>query len=268
MNRLLSILNYSLFACLSLLIWSAVNCQAIAQEVISPQQERLALLLSSGNDEQKLEALIEMGTLISGPTSRATPKTISILGSLLQSDASPVIRALAARAMELNRDEKCLPFLLSALKNDREPAVLKAIIYALAYQRSPEVIETLVRLLNDKKQEIRAASAFALAEIGAPASTKAFIDLLRKRGNDEDAFARKQAVRGLGNIGDPVAIDALLTVLNRDKSSEVRRQAVFSLGRIAKAQDTKVIEALKLATLQSDPYLAALAASALEKFRL
>lgn len=266
-NKKLPILGFSLFAYLGLFVCSSTSGLAFAQEVSISRQERLAALLTSGNDEQKLDAVIDMGALLS-VNSHATPQTVSILGSLLQSDSSPIIRALAARSMELSRDERCAPVLLSVLKTEQEPEVRRAVIYALAYQHSPEVVETLLPLLKYKKQDIRAAAAFALAELGVSASMNAFIDLLRKRGSEEDAFARKQAVRGLGKIGDPVAIDVLLTVLNRDKSSEVRREAVLSLGRIAKAQDVKVIEALKLVTLQSDPYLAALATSALEKLRL
>ncbi|MGH9803166.1 MAG: HEAT repeat domain-containing protein, partial [Blastocatellia bacterium] len=254
-------------ACLSLLALIFGGSLALAQEVADSRQakeERLVAMLASGNEEQKLEAAIELGSLLSA-TTQATQQTVSSLGNVLGRDSSAVIRSLAARAMELSRDDRFVSVLLSSLNSEREVAVRKTIIYALARHNSTQVVAALLPGLKDRQQDIRAAAAYALAEIGDPASADSLIELLGKRGKDEDAFARSQAARGLGKMGNRAAIDDLLKALNRDKSSEVRRESVRSLGQIANVQDVKIVEALKLAKLESDPYLAALAASALER---
>jgi hypothetical protein len=54
-------------------------------------------------------------------------------------------------------------------------------------------------------------------------------------------------------------------MLLRDKSQEVRREAIRALGSLANKQDTNVIEALREATLQTDPYSAGVAREALDK---
>lgn len=237
-----------------------------SQVTTAVRQEQFAKLIASGNDEQRLEALIELGTFLSIPA-QATPQTVSLLNDLLRSDSSPLIRALAVRAMEFSRDERFTSTLLAALKTEREPAIRQAIVYALSKSPATEVVQTLLPMLKDKQPDIRAASAFSLAEIGDPISTSALIDFLKRREGNEDAFARTQAVRGLGKIGDRATIDPLLHALSHDKSPEVKREVVRSLGQIATPQDLKVIEALKLIQLQSDPYLASIATSILEKLQ-
>jgi HEAT repeat protein len=121
----------------------------------------------------------------------------------------------------------------------------------------------LIELLKDKKQELRAAAAYGLAESGDPLALKPLIDFLRKRDDEEDSFARSQAARGLGKIARREAIDPLLRALMRDKSGEVRREAAVALGNIATKQDLNVIDALREATLSSDPYLTIAADNAL-----
>lgn len=239
----------------------------LAQEIESSRQVRLLDVLESGTEEQRLDAAIQLGSLLSSGRA-ATSQTVAALESILRQDSSPLLRALTARAMELSRDSRFISALLAGLKTERELEVSKAIIQALAVHRSPEVVTDLLPLLNHKKQDIRAATSYALAEISDPATTEALIKVLKNRGKEEDAFMRAQAARGLGKIGNREAMEILLVALSKDKSSEVRREAVRSLGQIATSSDIKVVEALKLARQQPDPYLQALAASALEKIQL
>lgn len=73
------------------------------------------------------------------------------------------------------------------------------------------------------------AAAYALAEINDPTAEKALTEVLQKRGQDQDAFARAQAARGLGRFGSRKAIEVLLRALTRDKSQEVRRESARAL---------------------------------------
>jgi HEAT repeat protein len=154
---------------------------------------------------------------------------------------------------------------MASLNGEREVAVRKAIIYSLARYRSSQITSALISLLKDKAPEIRGAASFALAEIGDITSSDALLEILQKRQNDEDAFARSQAARALGKIGDRSAIEVLINSLMRDKYAEVRREAARALGFLAHKQDSKVIEAVREATLQADPYLANVAREVLDK---
>lgn len=261
-----SVRNFVGALCLSLFAIVVFAHTALPQDVADSRQARLVAQLTSGNEEHKLEAVIELGAMLSTKTS-ATSETVSSLGSLLQQGTSPVLRALAARAMELSRDSRFVSVLLAALKTEREIEVSRAILHALASHRSPEVVAALLPMLNHKKQDIRAATAYALAEMSDPTTTEALMSVLKKRGKGEDAFMRAQAARGLGKIGNREAIEVLLAALNHDESAEVRRESARSLGYMATSQDGKVIEALKLARHQPDPYLQVSATLALEKIQ-
>ncbi|HEV2666939.1 MAG TPA: HEAT repeat domain-containing protein, partial [Blastocatellia bacterium] len=177
--------------------------------------------------------------------------------------------ALAARALEVcagnlsARSDDAVAALLAALGKERELAARKAIIYALARYPQPQVTSALIPFLKNRRSELRAAAAYALAEAGDPASAPALAEVLRQGGKDEGAFARSQAARGLGRVGGHDSIDLLTNALSNDRSQEVRREAAHSLGLIATSQDLKAIEALRNATLSNDPYLVSAAENAI-----
>ena len=251
---------------LSLAALLSVISQASAQETGSRTdgaQEQLVSRLASGDEEQRMDAAVRLGALFASAPGSITLSTINALAVALQRDLSPIIRALAANALEKSADDRAVQPLLAALGKEKEVAVVKAIIYALARYPSAQITTALIPLLNDKKQELRAAAAYSLAESGDASTANALIEFLQKRRKDEDAFARSQAARGLGRIGGRAALDPLLDALTRDKSDNVRREAACALGRIASKQDAKVIKALRAATLADDPYLTAAADAAL-----
>ena len=225
--------------------------------------------LASGDEEQRIDSLVRICALLRDDPGSIEPSVIESLGAALQRDSSPVVRALAARALEVcagnlgSHVDEAVAALLAALGKEREMAVRKAIIYALARYTQPQVTPALIPLLEDKDSELRAAAAYALAENGATASAQALTKALQRRGKDEDAFARCHAARGLGRIGNRDSIDPLLEALKQDRSQEVRREAAQALGRIASRQDAKVIEALREAMRSNDPYLVSAADSAL-----
>ena len=235
-----------------------------------PQQEwqqSLMVRLASGDEEQRFDAAAQFVVLFNAFPNSATAQTLGALTRALQGDSSPLVRALSARALETCCGEQAVPPLFASLSREREIAVRKAILYALAAHPSSQTTSALIPFLRDKNQEIRAVVAYALAKIGDASSAGALSEILQRWRADEDAFARSQAARGLGAIGDRAAIDALLTSLVRDKSQEVRRESARSLGMTANKQDAKVIDALRNAMLQSDPHLAAIIRDALERIR-
>jgi len=230
-------------------------------------QDRLVSQLNLGDEEQRLDALVHIATYLCDSATFVSQQTIAALEKILRRDASSLNRALAAHAFELIAEEQSSPVLLASLASEREVSVRKAIIYALARQRSAQITSTLIPLLDDKNSEIRASAAFALAEIGDPSSADALIELLRKRGKEEDSFARSQAVRAIGEFGKVDSISILLNILVRDKSSEVRREAAKSLGSIDMTDDPRVEKALRSALTSEDPYLVAAAEASLAKIK-
>ncbi len=234
-----------------------------SQDETQQRQDHLLGHLNSSEEERRMDALVQLGALLSLAPGGIPDSTISALAKSLQADQSPVIRALAARTLELAGDQRAPTLLLAALGKEREVAVRKAIVYALARYPSSQVTASLITLLKDKKHEVRAAATYALAEVADPLAANALIEVLNKRGKNEDDFARSQAARGLGYLANREAIQPLLQSLTRDKSEDVRRESARALGKIATKQDLKVIEALREATLSDDPYLTIAADNAL-----
>jgi HEAT repeat protein len=226
--------------------------------------------LASGDEEQRIDSLVRICALLRDEPDAIETPVITSIGAALERDSSPVVRALAARALEIcarnlgaGQGDEASATLLSSLGKERELPVLKAIIYALARRPQPQVTSALTPFLKNKRSELRAAAAYALAEIGDPGSAQALAELLRRGSKDEDAFARSQAARGLGRVGGHDSIDLLTNALSNDRSQEVRREAALALGRIATLQDAKAMEALRNATLSNDPYLVSAAENAI-----
>ncbi|HEU0185374.1 MAG TPA: HEAT repeat domain-containing protein [Blastocatellia bacterium] len=247
--------------------------QEIDRRTERSRQELLSRL-ASGDEEQRIDSVVRIGAFLRDDPEAIETSVITSLGAALQRDSSPVVRALAAMALEgcagnqagnqgAGRSDEAVAALLAALGKERDLAAQKAIIYALARYPQPRVTSALIPFLKNRRSELRAAAAYALAEVGDPASAQALADVLRRGGKDEDAFARSQAARGLGRIGGHDSIDLLTDALSDDKSQEVRREAALSLGRIATSLDAKAIEALRKATLSNDPYLVSAAEGAI-----
>ena len=232
------------------------------------RQQNLIARLANGGEEERFDSIAQLVVLFGATPGSATEQTFNALNAGLRRDNSPLIRALSARALENCCGERAVQPLLASLTDEREIAVRKAILYALARHHSPQIAPALIPSLRDKKQETRAAAAYALAEIGDSSSAGPLLNVLQKRRGDEDAFARAQAARGLGKIGLRPAMNALLDSLSRDRSPEVQRESARALGLLATAQDTQVIMALREVILHSDPYLIDIAEDALKSIRL
>lgn len=230
-----------------------------------PTEQTLVASLATADEEQRLALLVELATLFKARLTTARPTTIAVLTKLLQTDAAPLIRTHAARALELAGDSTVIDALLAAFKTEREMTTRKTILYALTRYSAPQVTAALLPLLNHKEQEIRATAAYVLAEQADTAAAKPLLELLQKRRKDTDAFARSQAIRGLGRIGYQTATDVLIEVLQKDKAQLVRREAATALGWLTSHTAPHVLAALKLASQDDDPYLREAALAAIEK---
>lgn len=141
----------------------------------------------------------------------ADPRGIARMMPLLQ-DNVKAVRVEAADALA-RIGEAAVPCLLEALQS-REWLVKLHAIEALGKMQSPDTVEPLLFVLF----------------------------------NDPDVAVRTDAVRALGDIGDPRAVDFLLTALN---DLDVRPVAVESLGKIG---DRRAVPALvKIVNGSSQP---------------
>ncbi|MFN0084515.1 MAG: HEAT repeat domain-containing protein [Blastocatellia bacterium] len=240
-----------------------------------PPVKELLSRLASGEEEQRLDAAARLANFFESVAGRPVdPDLVPGLSRSLQSDPSPVVRALAARALGISGDSRVISLLTAALAKEREIAVRKSVLYALArYPYNPGAPASISALpilpfLQDKKAEVRSSAAFALAEILDPAAAPHLLSFLQKRRKEEDAFGRQHAARAVGLLAHKEALDALVAALNKDKSHAVRREAAAAIGLLASENDAPSIEALRDSINSEDPYLSLAAEKALAQIRL
>src|SRR6185312_12389435 len=243
--------------CTSVLAQSSRSLTPI-QAAIETQRERLA----SSDVEERRDALMRLGNLHSTDASRAAVPALS--------DASPIIRATAAKAV-LSLDPNESVSLLLPLLKDKDEFVRREAAYALGRTRIRSATAALSdSLLNDKEDGVRAAAAVALGHIADEAAVIALVGTLapelsapasKKRKREQNDFVLRAAASALGQIRSRAGTAALISALNNEKlHSDVRREAARSLGLIG---DPSAVAALKAATTAADPFLSEIAHNAL-----
>src|SRR5262249_32667707 len=158
------------------------------------ERQELLSRLASGDEEQRIDSAVRITALLRDKPDPIETSIITSLCAALQQDSSPLVRALAAMALEIcagnqtgnraenqrgSRSDEAVSALLAALGNERDLAARKAIIYALARYPQPQVTSALIPFLKNKRSELRAAAAYTLAESGDPASAQALAEVLK-----------------------------------------------------------------------------------------
>lgn len=95
--------------------------------------------------------------------------------------------------------------------------------------KPPVDLPSLVAYACDENFSVRARIYRSLGQ----QSLVAAVPVLRDALHDPDDFARAQAVRSLGWIGEPTSFERLLRLAGEDPSAEVRRTALLACQRIA-----------------------------------
>ena len=242
---------------------------AFAQETrnLTPSQieiEKQRVRLSSSDDEERRDAVMRLGSLRLAAASRAALPALS--------DASPIVRATAAKSILSIGAEESVSSLLPLL-NDKDEFVRREAAYALGLTRSRAATAALSdRLLNDKEDGVQAAAAVALGHIADEAAVVALVGTLapelsapanKKRKPEDNVFVLRAAASALGLIKSRAGTAALISVLSNEKlPSDVRRESARSLGLIG---DRTAEPALRAASTAADPYPAQIAAEALKK---
>ena len=227
---------------------------------IQKQRERLG----SGDEEERRDALMRLGSMQRAAASRAA---LAGLG-----DVSPIVRVTAAKAiLSLEAGESAAALL--PLLNDKDEFVRREVSYALGTTRSRTATSALSeRLLTDKEAGVRGAAAVALGHVADEAGVIALVGVLApqlstpaqgKRKREENEFVLRAAAVSLGQIKSRAGVPALLAVVSNEKSPvDVRREAIRALGLIG---DPSAIPAIKSASLSEDPYLSQLAHESLRR---
>ncbi|UVT19050.1 MAG: HEAT repeat domain-containing protein [Nitrospira sp.] len=195
-------------------------------------------------DRSVREAAIEALRVIGTPA-------VEVLGACLdETDLS--VQEAAAAILATIADERVAVPLVRALGSSDWIVRMHA-AKALGRVRHTGTVEPLIPLLQDKVKAVREETAAALAAIG-DAAIPSLINALQH----EAWLVRLHAVESLGKTRSREAVEPLLSVLFNDQDSAVREDAVRALGEIG---DPQAVE--YLFTAMREPGLRTLAVEAL-----
>jgi len=112
---------------------------------------------------------------------------------------------------------------------------------SMGLTKSNEVVNELLKALEDSDEYVRMYAAEALGKIGSETAIPGLLKALE----DSDEYVRRDAAEALGNIGSETAIPGLLKALEHS-NKDVRGNAVEALGKIgSETAMTELIKCLK-----------------------
>ncbi len=199
---------------------------------LSPAAER-AVEEAKGGDPGKIRALLayfatedneRLIRIVSALEGKAVVPMMAALD-----DPDPAIVELAAGLLGEIRAEEAVPRLTALLKSDRPRRYIAA--WALGEIRNPASIPVLVSALSDSSESVVKASTRALINIGRK-STAPIVDALPS----SSGRPRKAMLRALEDIEDTRAEDALLTVLDSEKTPVIQAAAARALSKCGTAK--------------------------------
>ncbi|HEX8499634.1 MAG TPA: HEAT repeat domain-containing protein [Pyrinomonadaceae bacterium] len=266
-----SAVPFFLTLALALAAVAAAAPRSRAQGELTPLQHEVrtqAARLSSGEAEERRDAVVRLGAMARPEASRAAAAALG--------DMAAIVRATAARAVLSLAPGEAAALVLPLLR-DRDEFVRREAAYALGLTRSPAGLDALAAAVGtDKQPSVRGAAAVALGQIGdaraVPALAGAltrrlrasgFFNRLARRKVEEDEFVRRAAAVSLGQIGGREAVPALVEALADERApNDVRREAARALGLIG---DAAAVPALRSVLAHPDPYLSRIAFEALRR---
>jgi HEAT repeat protein len=182
-------------------------------------------------------------------------------------DPDPVVRLAAIQALRKLQGPGLLET-LQAKCNDTDPNVRAESARALGAIGDRKAVPKLVELLHDDNGFVRSAAAESLGQLGDRTATVALIQVLTGEkphaatGSDQEGLvistqpgtlpeiARLKAVeekisatKALGDIRDPVAVDALIEHGLKAEDPGLRAESAVSLGKIGEDRAVKPLEA-------------------------
>ncbi len=205
----------------------------------SVREAAIAALTSLGEP-----AVMALGACLADPELSVQEAASSVLASIADGRVrDPLIRALrthdwivrmhAVKALGRLQDPQSVPALIPLLQ-DKVKAVREEVSSALAAIGEAS-IPALLQALAHQEWLVR---LHAVESLGKTRSQKAVEPLLSVIFNDGDSAVREDAVRALGDIGHPQAVEFLFTAM---KEPGLRTLAVEALGRIGDRRAVPVL---------------------------
>ncbi len=156
-------------------------------------------------------------------------KIVDKLWSIYKTAEFSSLRKKAIEMLAFIKPENIINTLIKDLE-DKERSVPFSAAYTLGEIGSEKAVDLLIKLLaTNKDSDVRWCAAYALRNIRSEKTVEELIKLLK---TSKENDVRGNAAITLGCIGDEKAIKPLISLLTTDKDSYVRANAVYALGSI------------------------------------
>src|SRR5947209_5205545 len=137
------------------------------------------------------------------------------------------VRELSVRLIGTQRSEVVGSELISRL-GASDGATRAVAALGLGLVEAQTGVEPLIRALRDAATEVRANSAWALGRIENGRALNPLVNLF----SDDAEKVREAAVAAVGHLESTSAVPSLIRVARQDNSPNVRRVAVWALGKM------------------------------------
>jgi HEAT repeat protein len=199
--------------------------------------EQLAAEKDSKSRKYLAEALILQG-------SSATPTLTEYLGD----ERWYVVRNAVVILGEI-RDAEVTAYLAPPLRHS-DIRVRRETIRALTKIGGPDAVDSLLRVLEEKDQELGPQALLSLGAIKNPAAIPVLLKMVDRTDPWlKQADLKKATIKTLGEIGSEEALPALHQVLGRrmlwkrSRYNEIRAAAALALGEIGSTESLPLLEA-------------------------
>ncbi|RSK25976.1 virulence factor [Bacillus sp. HMF5848] len=182
--------------------------------------------LEAAYTDERLNDLVERAQ---SPEKIVEREKIVVTSDMLD---NPDWRARFAALEKMDPEEKDIPVLMKALKDEKAAIRRLAVVY-LGMVESKEVLPLLCEaVLHDSSVTVRRTAGDCLSDLGDPAAIPTMIRALK----DKNKLVRWRAAMFLYEVGDETALDALREA-QYDSEFEVAMQIKLALKRIEAGEE-------------------------------
>lgn len=217
------------------------------------------ILISTLNSEEDPEIVSE---LIMWLSMQGSDKALDAIVNLYRESSDPEIGEAALFAIGQHGGERGLALLKEIATDENADSEMRSqALFGLSQTGDEDVADIMIAILRDSDDpELQEMALFSLSQLGGEVSTDVFLELIRNENADdelraqalhfasmnesvdvgfirevydaaEDEELRSQCCWVLSDMGGDEALNQLIEIVRKEKSEDVRQQAVFWIGQ-------------------------------------